>query len=75
MCRRLEAYYGPEASLDLWSGPTGRGAISRLRIPVPSAVPAGNPSTEGRNPTGSVKDRVAKSMIDAAEAHRIGLAI
>jgi signal transduction histidine kinase len=44
--RRLAAFYGPEASLELAPGPAGRGAVSRLRIPVPSAVAAAGPSGE-----------------------------
>ena len=44
--RRLAAQYGPEASLDLSRGPDGRGAVSRLRIPVSYTVSAGTATAE-----------------------------
>ncbi len=53
--RRLESHYGPAGSLELKSGPGGRGAVASLTMPVPPPAPPG-------------PDAVSLARADAEEA-------
>ena len=66
----------PRSDLARYRVPGGHAAASLLELvgntPLVELAPVGETRVyaklEGQNPTGSIKDRVAKAMIEAAEA-------